>query len=61
MSEVSTKDRERLRKLFALLGSNNASEREAAHTKIDDIRASKRSWTTCLNWSGRVAARHARS
>jgi hypothetical protein len=49
MAEVSTKDRERLRKLFALLGSNNASERETAHTKIDDIlRKYKRSWNDLL-------------
>jgi len=42
---VSDKLRDRLTKLFALLGSNNAGEREAARNKIEELLAkNKKTW-----------------
>jgi hypothetical protein len=42
---ISDKLRERLTKLFALLGSNNAGEREAARLKIEELLAkNKKTW-----------------
>jgi hypothetical protein len=42
---ISDKVRERLTKLFALLGSNNAGEREAARCKIEELLAkNKKTW-----------------
>src|SRR5262245_8367112 len=42
---ITDKVRERLAKLFALLGSDNAGEREAARSKIDDIlRRNRKNW-----------------
>jgi len=42
---ISDKLRDRLTKLFALLGSNNAGEREAARNKIEELLAkNKKTW-----------------
>jgi hypothetical protein len=41
-AEINEKVRERLRKLFAMLGSSNVSERENARQKIDELLARHR-------------------
>jgi hypothetical protein len=38
-AEINEKVRDRLRKLFAMMGSNNAAEREAARQKINELLA----------------------
>jgi hypothetical protein len=44
-ASATDKLREKLRKLIALLGSNNAGEREAARSKIDELLAkNKKNW-----------------
>jgi hypothetical protein len=45
MAEITNKVRERLAKLFGMLGSDNPGERENARTKIDEIlRKNRKTW-----------------
>ena len=48
--EVPGKVRDKLRKLFALIGSDNAGERETARTKIDELLAKhKKTWNDLVD------------